>query len=126
MTPSAAGRPPPLDEPPANGIDPLALYSRALHAYTLRLWTESLKAVEERRRDRVAQNERPDPTKPTKLSTRPPAATAIISRYGDTPLEHSHAPACRRLYIPTPPGDRDRDLYYLRHSLALLWTRCNL
>jgi hypothetical protein len=34
----------------------MTLYARALQAYTLRLWTESLKAVEERRAS-VAQKE---------------------------------------------------------------------
>lgn len=47
MTHSAAGRAHPRDE---TSLDPLAIYSRALQEYTLRLWTESLKAVEERRR----------------------------------------------------------------------------
>ncbi|KAJ6544014.1 hypothetical protein B0H19DRAFT_1169334 [Mycena capillaripes] len=46
MGPSFAGRPHPPDDA---ALDPIALYSRALQAYTLRLWTESLKAVEERR-----------------------------------------------------------------------------
>ncbi|KAK7063761.1 hypothetical protein R3P38DRAFT_2820194 [Favolaschia claudopus] len=48
MGPSAS-RPnprPPDDEEEHNSI---ALYNRALQAYTLRLWTESLKAVEEKR-----------------------------------------------------------------------------
>ncbi|KAJ7757525.1 hypothetical protein B0H16DRAFT_1536924 [Mycena metata] len=46
MVPSAAGGRP---HPPDHNLDPIAIYSRALQAYTLRLWTESLKAVEERR-----------------------------------------------------------------------------
>ncbi|KAJ7045016.1 hypothetical protein C8F04DRAFT_1228102 [Mycena alexandri] len=46
MVPSAAGGRP---HPPDPNLDPIAIYSRALQAYTLRLWTESLRAVEERR-----------------------------------------------------------------------------
>ncbi|KAF7347371.1 hypothetical protein MVEN_01492900 [Mycena venus] len=47
MVPSATR---PHSRPPdEDAVDPIALYSRALQAYTLRLWTESLKAVEERR-----------------------------------------------------------------------------
>ncbi|KAF7337714.1 hypothetical protein MSAN_02245000 [Mycena sanguinolenta] len=52
MVPSASRpQPHPPDEAAAN---PITLYSRALQAYTLRLWTETLKAEEER----CAQKER--------------------------------------------------------------------
>ncbi|KAJ6520319.1 hypothetical protein C8R45DRAFT_1086194 [Mycena sanguinolenta] len=52
MVPSA-GRPNPRP-PDEAAVHPITLYSRALQAYTLRLWTETLKAMEERR----AQQER--------------------------------------------------------------------
>ncbi|KAJ7455916.1 hypothetical protein B0H11DRAFT_2244264 [Mycena galericulata] len=47
---TAAGRTHPHDDAAVDVLDPIALYSRALQTYTLRLWTESLKAAEERRR----------------------------------------------------------------------------
>ncbi|KAJ6486084.1 hypothetical protein C8R47DRAFT_1321017 [Mycena vitilis] len=53
---SPAGRPRP--QPPDEDDSPLTLYARALQDYTLRLWTESLKAVEERRA-RLAQKQKP-------------------------------------------------------------------
>ncbi|KAJ6611467.1 hypothetical protein B0H10DRAFT_2056078, partial [Mycena sp. CBHHK59/15] len=49
MHPTATGWPH-HDESPTY---PLALYSRALQAYTLRLWMESLRAVEETRYPRM-------------------------------------------------------------------------
>ncbi|KAJ7242596.1 hypothetical protein B0H12DRAFT_1132305 [Mycena haematopus] len=52
MVPSAS-RPNPRP-PDEAAVDAIILYSRALQAYTLRLWTETLKATEERR----AQKER--------------------------------------------------------------------
>lgn len=52
---SASGRPH-SPHPDEGTLDPMTLYARALQAYTLRLWTESLKAVEERRAS-VAQKE---------------------------------------------------------------------
>ncbi|THV01447.1 hypothetical protein K435DRAFT_655405 [Dendrothele bispora CBS 962.96] len=38
--------------PPAPTADPFVLYSRSLHDYTLRLWSESRKLAQERSRTR--------------------------------------------------------------------------
>ena len=35
---------------PTDNTDPLVLYARSLHEYTLRLWTETRRIAEERRR----------------------------------------------------------------------------
>ncbi|KAI0727850.1 hypothetical protein C8Q72DRAFT_429196 [Fomitopsis betulina] len=41
--------------PDRPGIDPLVLYAQSLHDYTLRLWTESRRAAEEKSRARAAE-----------------------------------------------------------------------
>jgi len=46
--------------PTVDTIDPFVLYARSLHDYTLRLWTETRRIAEERRRARP----REDQTKP--------------------------------------------------------------
>lgn len=39
---------------PGNDADPFVLYSRSLHDYTLKLWTESIRVSQERSRERSA------------------------------------------------------------------------
>jgi hypothetical protein len=41
--------------PPPDDTDPFTLYSRELHDYTLRLWTESRRVAEEKTRAEAAK-----------------------------------------------------------------------
>lgn len=53
--------------PADSTIDPFVLYSRSLHDYTLRLWTETRRIAEERRR--AQQLEMPMPSPPMEDQT---------------------------------------------------------
>lgn len=47
--------------PTNDTIDPFVLYSRSLHDYTLRLWTETRRIAEERRRAQHLETPMPSP-----------------------------------------------------------------